>query len=108
VHAVEGIAPGLVDDAREHERHRFMGRRGILDRQHHVDLVAFDRAGIPIDDLPLVASRCDDTLRYEANRSALEGTLQDGATLAEKSGATGDRPAHEGRVNVSSNVGPQS
>jgi hypothetical protein len=29
-----------------------MGGRGILDRQHHVDLVAFDRAGIAIDGVP--------------------------------------------------------
>jgi hypothetical protein len=46
-----------------------MGRRSILDREHHIDLVAFNVAGIVIDGLSLIVACA------EAKRSAIEGTL---------------------------------
>jgi hypothetical protein len=45
--AAKGIAPGLVEDAREHVTGSW-GGCGILHRQHHIDLVAFVRVGIVI------------------------------------------------------------
>ena len=74
-----------------------MGGRGILDRQHHIDLVAVDRTGIVFDGFPLIAARSDETLGDEADGIALERTGEDGAALAEESGTAGDRTAQEAK-----------
>jgi hypothetical protein len=94
-HAVKGIAPGLVEDARERDTGSWEDAASSIDSTISILLPSI--APAPVIYGQLVAARHHDMPGREGKRVPLKRIHYDGAALVEKSGAAGDRPGDEAK-----------